>query len=131
MNLKNCRYCKEKVDLLKMEYGFIYQCSLCKARVGCHKNTTKPLGTLANSELRKLRIQAHKDLDSLYVLKIMKRYEVYSWLSRQLNKRAKDTHIGLFDIEDCHRTIEVSKKKRLDFLQLKRKRKKRIFKKRG
>ncbi|MBL4765072.1 MAG: hypothetical protein JKX67_07320 [Colwellia sp.] len=43
--------CKDLSDIQ------IYQCKPCDAYVGCHGTSDKPLGRLANAELRKAKMQ--------------------------------------------------------------------------
>jgi len=64
-----CDYCQgptEFVDdseVYERSYGRkVYLCRPCNAWVGVHKGTTRPLGRLAKSELRKMKIQAHAHL---------------------------------------------------------------------
>ena len=57
-----------------------YYCEPCNAYVGCHKNSRKPLGTLANKELRELRIRTHEIFDPLWKSGKMTRSEAYKML---------------------------------------------------
>lgn len=112
-----CRYCGGAVELKDSSviygrsYGNIYICDSCKAFVGCHKGTDKPLGTLANDKLRQYRKEAHKWFDQLWKCGYLKRSFAYFWLSSELKLSKKDTHIAMFDIEECKKTIKLSKKK--------------------
>jgi len=55
-------------DLAELKF---WQCEPCKAYVGCHRagvghgDGSKPLGTLANEELRRARNRAHAAFDPL------------------------------------------------------------------
>lgn len=40
-----------------------YWCKDCDTYVGCHQNSRKPLGSIGNAELRKLRIQVYSIID--------------------------------------------------------------------
>lgn len=114
---KICRYCGGKVvftsnsEIYGKEYGNgkCYLCRNCKAFVGVHTETLTPLGTLANDELRKWRHQAHNELDKLWKGKTRKmtRYNAYGWLSKQMNLTRNETHIALFEIEQCKQVIEI------------------------
>jgi hypothetical protein len=86
----------------------MYECRKCDARIGCHGNTWKPLGTLANSELRKIRTQAHASFDRIWREAWMDRKEAYSWLANKLEINVEDCHIGMFDIGFCSKVIELS-----------------------
>ena len=68
-----CQYCKTKASLIDSKtifgyrsYGMIYYCHKCGDYVGVHKKTNKPLGTLANPELSKKRVETHKVFDRLW-----------------------------------------------------------------
>ena len=79
--------------------------------VGCHKTTTKPLGSLANLKLREWRKKAHKLFDPLWRDNWFKnRSAAYKWLSSKLNVNSNDCHIGMFDIKTCQRTINICKR---------------------
>ena len=53
-----CDYCGREAEFVDSKiiygrsYGKIYLCRNCMAYVGVHKGTDKPLGRLANAELR-------------------------------------------------------------------------------
>lgn len=57
-----CSYCNNEAKLVSgnviyphrpdLAYLRFWQCAPCAAYVGCHKGTTKPLGRIANAELR-------------------------------------------------------------------------------
>ena len=53
-----CDYCGRETEYVDSKviygksYGKIYLCRNCMAYVGVHKGTDKPLGRLANAELR-------------------------------------------------------------------------------
>ena len=111
-----CRYCGNSVvftsnaEIYGKEYGNgkCFLCRNCGAFVGVHTETLTPLGTLANEELRKWRKKAHNEFDKLWKGKTreMTRYKAYGWLAKQMNLTRDETHIALFEIEQCK---EVSK----------------------
>lgn len=111
-----CPYCKKEAEWVSNEkvygkrYGKSYMCWWCKscdAYVGCHQNTTKPLGTMANKELREWRIKTHAVIDPLWKGGEMKRYEVYQMLK---DKFGKEVHIGETDIKTCKEIINNYRK---------------------
>lgn len=118
---KVCRYCGKPVvftsnaEIYGREYGNgkCYLCRNCRAFVGVHTGTKIPLGTLANSELREWRKEAHNQFDKLWKkpTRIMTRYNAYGWLANNMGLTRKDTHIALFEIEQCKKVIELSKTK--------------------
>jgi len=97
---KEAVWCENKA-IYGRNYGKSYMCYLCKscdAYVGCHQNTKKPLGTMANNELRKWRKQAHALIDPLWKKQKWNRKTVYSRLNKFFGKHI---HIGEADIELC------------------------------
>jgi hypothetical protein len=82
----------------------IYYCGRCDAYVGCHNNTTKPLGTMANKELRQARIKAHDHLDKFWKSGTWSRTEMYTKVSIELGKRI---HMGESDLEMCQKIIAL------------------------
>lgn len=65
----------------------------------------KPLGTMANKELRVWRIRTHAKIDPIWKSGEISRSQVYGILSRQLGY---DVHVGSSNIEECKRIIEVA-----------------------
>lgn len=84
-----------------------YICSPCKAYVGCHPTNKRPLGRLANAELRALRIEAHSYFDPIWKDGKMTRTEAYNWLANKLGIRLDMCHIGMFEIARCRKVIEA------------------------
>lgn len=94
----------------------MYLCKPCDAYVNCHKGTTKPLGRLANVDLRYYKRIAHESFDPLWETAIKKgrtkkesRGAAYKWLSISMNIKPENTHIGMFNIEQCKKVIELCK----------------------
>jgi len=114
-----CNYCGKDAPLVSGKQVYphrpdlyakkFYRCMPCDAMVGCHPGTTKPLGRLANDELRKAKMAAHAAFDPLWKNRLWKRKQAYAWLALKLNIHARDCHIGMFDVDMCRRVIEVCK----------------------
>lgn len=110
-----CPYCDNPAELKDSSviygksYGLVYICFSCNAYVGTHRNTDRPLGTLANQELRKLRKECHNLFDRLWLTKKMTRHEAYKWLAKQLGLDVEQCHIGMFDVEQCKKVKEIVK----------------------
>ncbi|MCY7484311.1 zinc-finger-containing protein [Paenibacillus alvei] len=108
-----CPYCNgqtEFVDSVRVygkSYGMIYLCSPCDAYVGVHRGTDKPLGRLANKQLREYKKAAHAAFDPLWKSGEFYRQQAYAWLSKQMGLPRYQTHIGMFDVEQCKRVIEI------------------------
>lgn len=107
----NCPYCNnealwcENKEIYGKNYGKSYMCYYCKpcdAYVGCHNNTKKALGTMANKELREWRVKAHEVVDPLWREAGLDRKEVYKLLKEKLGRTI---HIGEADIETCKMII--------------------------
>ena len=108
-----CPYCGqpaewvENKEIYGKNYGKSYMMWLCRkddAYVGCHQNTKKPLGTIANYELRQWRKQSHASFDPFWKVWGMKRDEAYQMLK---TKFGKEVHIGESDIEMCKKIIKL------------------------
>lgn len=80
-------------------------CVPCDARVGCHPGTERPLGGLANAELRKARNAAHAAFDPLWQSGGMRRHEAYAWLAKQMKR--KTVHVAESDLEACALIVDL------------------------
>lgn len=117
-----CPYCDAKVQLVgglaiyphrpDLAHKLFYRCWPCDAHVGCHPDTTKPLGRLANAELREAKKAAHAAFDPLWTAgaKKGKRSAAYAWLADALGIDGKECHIGMFDVADCRRVVAACTK---------------------
>lgn len=113
-----CLYCNTNATLVDGSYVYLHRqdlwkkdfwvCRNCDARVGCHPGTVKPLGRLANAELRGWKMQAHAAFDPLWKTKrIGSRSKAYSWLADKLKINKCDCHMGMFDVDMCKRVVGV------------------------
>lgn len=120
-----CPYCNAKAALvdgrelyphrpdLRDKLG--YQCAPCDAWVGCHPGTDRPLGRLANAELRKAKMAAHAAFDPLWKAKQRRdgcskgraRGKGYAWLADQLGIPPSECHIGMMDVATCRRVVAI------------------------
>jgi hypothetical protein len=113
---KLCPYCRrtpefvDSVVIYGRSYGMVYLCQPCDAYVGVHKHTDKALGRLANAELRMWKKEAHKFFDRIWKGQLKTRTSAYKWLARELGIPSPVTHIGMFDVDNCRKVVEVSKK---------------------
>ena len=114
-----CPYCKnqaewvENKEIYGKNYGKSVMCYLCRdcdAYVGCHNNTRKPLGTIANKETRVWRMKAHSVFDPLWKNERRKnnqpeinREALYNRISSAFGYRV---HIAESNIEQCKKIIE-------------------------
>lgn len=116
-----CDYCDNEAQLVSgdiiyphrsdLYYLRFWQCAPCNAYVGCHKGTTRPLGRLANTELRQAKQDAHVAFDELWRRTTpagsFDRNGAYTWLAEQLGIERCNCHIGMFDVKTCRRVVEV------------------------
>lgn len=115
--IEQCPYCPGKPELKSStviygrDLGYIWICPLCKAYVGCHKNTKTPKGFLANKEYRELRKQAHALFDPIWKKGEMKRSQAYRRMAEILNIDTKDAHISQLSIDNLHKLIRSLKKR--------------------
>lgn len=122
-NGKVCPYCGQPTEYVDSEviygrtYGMVYLCRPCDAWVGTHKGTDRALGRLANAELREWKKKAHGYFDALWKRKMQQgaskqkaRGLAYKWLSGELGIPPKETHIGMFDVDQCKKVVEVCRK---------------------
>lgn len=110
-----CPYCTmpsaflaDSAPIYGRDYGPLWACVSCAAWVGCHPGSCRPLGRIANGELRSAKSRAHASFDPLWKHGTMSRSEAYAWLAEQLGIDREDCHIGLFDVEQCARTVMVA-----------------------
>jgi len=101
----------ENKEIYGKNYGKSYMCWLCKdcdAYVGCHNNTKKPLGIMANAETRQYRMKVHKNIDKLWKSGIISRKELYKEITKKLGLK-KQYHTGYADIKMCKQLLELYK----------------------
>jgi len=116
-----CPYCGQRAKYVDSKivygksYGMIYLCSDCDAYVGVHKGTDKPLGRLADKELRYWKMAAHEAFDPIWKTKRMKRNQAYKWLAERMGLSPKETHIGMFDVSQCKKVIKICENSKGEF----------------
>jgi len=107
---KEAKFCENK-EIYGKNYGKSYMCYYCKdcdAYVGTHNNTTRPLGRMANKELRNLRMKCHAKFDVLWKSGYLTRRQAYKYLSELMEMGS--AHIGNFNEEQCLRCLDKLKK---------------------
>lgn len=116
-----CAYCGREAELVTgaviyphrpdLAHKWLWRCEPCKAWVGCHKDTTKPLGRLANDKLRKAKMTVHHCFDQLWKREAggtMKRKEAYRWLALEMKLSKEECHIGMFSVQQCDEALEAT-----------------------
>lgn len=132
-----CPYCGRAAELQDSamlydgrSFGAVWVCPgwpACDAYVGCHKDTDRPLGRLANKELRELKKQAHAAFDPIWkaryfrkrredpsYVKGMARGGRYKRLAELMGIPKTECHIGMFDIDRCRLAIEICRSGQLE-----------------
>lgn len=100
-------WCENKV-VYGRNYGKSYMMWYCQkddAYVGCHQNTKKPLGRMANRELREIKKKAKKAWMDKYG-KYGKRF-IYQKLAQDLGIPPQEAHFGMFDVEMCKKVLDL------------------------
>lgn len=105
----NCPYCGSLAELKdayaiygRQGYGMLFVCPKdgCDAYVGVHAGTSKPKGSLANAELRRLRSEVHAVFDPLWRSNDdVERSEVYEAAAIVLGHQ--EFHIGEMRDDDA------------------------------
>ena len=112
-----CPYCGnpavwcENKEIYGQNYGrsvMCWYCKPCNAYVGCHNNSKRPLGSMANAETREWRKRTHAAIDPLWKWKKMRRGEMYGMLNQHFGRQI---HIGESDVETCKAIIQFVKEK--------------------
>lgn len=90
-------------DLYKKSF---WHCNSCDAYVGCHPNSTNPLGTAAGPALRPMRSQCHKVFDPMWKnkTKFKNRSEAYSWISK---KMGFEVHFSQLTHPQCVKALSL------------------------
>jgi len=116
MNGMKCLYCGSDVVLADSKviygkhFGKVYMCSKypkCDSFVGAHTGTDKPLGTLANAELRELRKICHSLFDGWWKANKKTRKDAYAILRHTFNIPEQKCHIAMFDVKQCKKLISL------------------------
>jgi len=106
-----CPYCKKRAEYVDSiavyhkSYGMIYLCWPCKAWVGVHKHTDKPLGRIADRKLRLWKRRAHEVFDLLWKTGGMGRTKAYSYMRKIMSMNKSEAHIGKFDVDQCKKLV--------------------------
>nr|WP_200562659.1 zinc-finger-containing protein [Paraburkholderia aspalathi] len=125
----SCQYCGSEAKLVTGEVIYprlsnlhgkhFWHCAPCGAWVGCHDagngygDGTRPLGELANAELREAKKSMHAAFDPIWQSNQMRRKQAYQWLADALGIPVDKCHVGMFSIEQCVRAKAICEAYRL------------------
>ena len=90
--------------------GYLYICDRypkCDCYVGAHQKSLKPLGTLADGNLRHKRILAHKAFDRLWKEGVMTKRQAYIWMQAKFGLSSEQAHIAKFSEYMCDELIAI------------------------
>lgn len=125
-----CPYCQARAVFLESsarlyggrDFGPVYVCEPCRAWVGCHKGTAKPLGRLANADLRRWKRAVHWYFDPIWQRRFERKHALdpkytkaharggrYKALAIAMGIPRVECHIGMFDIDRCRQAIAIIK----------------------
>lgn len=104
-----CPDCGEPMDLIWTRTRKMYRCSrypACRVTHAAHPDGV-PVGTPADAETRKLRMQAHAEFDKLWQgpKATMLRDQAYSWMGFVMGLTREQAHIGKMDADQCRTLI--------------------------
>ncbi len=115
-----CPYCHSKAILRSAHFvhnkntvvtgKHLYVCAnwpACDAYVSAHNHNLRPMGVLANGELRNQRILAHRALERYRKETGMTRRELYIWLRTKLELAESDAHVAAFTGDQCSQVIRL------------------------
>ena len=105
--LRDASFLYGKIALDKKVYVCLNYLS-CDSYVGVLPHSNEPKGSLANGELRNLRIHAHHVFDEIWKRGIMSRKDAYRWMRDQFFMTGEQAHIGNFSEYMCQRLMEKS-----------------------
>lgn len=129
MNAPTCPYCSAQAQLVGGDVIHAHRpdeykkkfwlCVPCDAYVGTQPGTTIPLGRLANAELRYAKSAAHAAFDPLWRAKMVHgkvskgraKGMAYIWLAQKLGLPTSQVNIGMFDVDQCMRVVELCRRK--------------------
>ena len=121
-----CNYCGQPAEIVSgreiypqrrdLWLKWFWNCKPCGARVGCHPGTKRPLGRLANAELRAAKQAAHAAFDPLWKSGDMTRSEAYRWLGGMMG--IAEPHIGEFTVQQCERCVAACGMFALDRIEM-------------
>lgn len=107
-----CPYCNNLALLERSKvdgyYEYHWVCKPCDAKIRANHKTKKPKGTLANLELRRKRMEAHRAFDVKWLF-TGNRTRAYKELAKHLELSSVECHMANFDIDMCNRVISYSR----------------------
>lgn len=92
---------------------WLCQTPACRAYVGCHNHTHRPLGTLADRRTREARKAAYAALHGYCDRAGMAYADAKGWVAAQLRVPESRCGIGWLTVSQCERLIELCQPQQL------------------
>ena len=122
-----CQHCNQPAKLVGGDAVYPHRpdlyhlnfwlCEPCQAFVGCHPvskhlngDGKTALGRPANAEVRKARSAVHRYFDPQHLEGYWSRREAYERLGQLMKLEPEDCHIGMFDLQQCTKALELVRK---------------------
>lgn len=112
-----CPYCGATSELVDGERVYprrpdmharrFYLCAPCDAYIICHPGSVKPMGRIANAEVRSAQSAALDAFNPIWMSGDKSRVGAFMWLAVKLGIPAHECHIRLFDVATCDRVVEL------------------------
>jgi ribosomal protein L37AE/L43A len=109
-----CPACQSppKLDQHTRSGDFVWRCSGgCDTSVGCHPESSIPLGTMADKTTRVARERAHELFDKLWRSGAMTRKQAYDALGLSMGLTEDEAHIGMFSAAQCEEACAFARLK--------------------
>ena len=109
----NCPVHGKPMMMCNTKYGPRFDCIETHCDWMCWGGQTS---TPCNGPIRDARQNAHCIFDNLWKSGKMGRNAAYKWLCEAMDMSREECHIGMFDVDECNRVVEVSKEKLAELL---------------
>jgi hypothetical protein len=78
----------------------------CTATHAAHSDG-RPMGKPGTPEVKAARVRAHDAFDAMWQGGNMARNAAYRWMQRAMGLARDEAHIGMFDVVQCERLIQL------------------------
>ncbi len=102
-----CDYCGQSADISSTPRGPIWLCVPCDAWVPIYPQspTAKPMGRLANAELREAKRQFHQAMHP--IVNMSSRRRAYEWLAKAMGLTAHECDGHRFDLDQARKATQL------------------------
>lgn len=116
MNIVLCPYCNRKARLItgkqlyrsikRIKHYRFWRCDSCDAHAKCSRDG-KPIGSLANAELRQLRRKAHDLMEWIVASGTMDESELHKMLCQSVGRKSKRVMLVHYSKDDCQAIVDL------------------------